>query len=117
MADSAKTSERGIEQLQLLEQNIQNLLLQKQQIQSQQVEVENALEEVQKAKGNVYRIVGNVMVAGDKEEIKKELESKKEVVLLKLKTYEKQETQLRERASKLQEEVLAQLQNEKGVKK
>ncbi len=115
MVDSA-TSDQGIAQLQMLEQNVQNILLQKQQIQSQHVEVENAIEEINKATGNVYKVVGNIMLAANKDELKKELESKKEVLALRLKTIEKQELQLKEKANKLQEDVVAKLQKEKGVK-
>ena len=42
--------ENKIAQLQMIEQNIQNVLMQKQTFQSQLIEVENALEEIEKSK-------------------------------------------------------------------
>ena len=110
-------TEKKIAQLQTLEQNMQNFLLQKQTVQSQQIEVENALEEVSKTQGTVYKILGPVMIAAKKDEVKADLESKKEVLVLKLKNLDKQEAQIREKAQKIQAEVLEQIQKEEGMKK
>ena len=104
-----KETENKITQLQMLEQNIQNFLLQKQTFQTQLIEVDNALEEIEKAKGNAYRIVGPIMVSSSKEELKKDLESKKEILDLRIKSIEKQENQLKDKASKIQSEVLNQI--------
>ena len=46
------------------------------------------------------------MVSSDKAELKKDLESKKEMSELRVKALEKQETQIKQKAEKLQEEVL-----------
>ena len=46
MADVSKETEKKINQLQLLEQSMQNLSMQKQQFQLQQVEIESALKEL-----------------------------------------------------------------------
>ena len=99
-------NEAKIEQLQLLEQNIQALLVQKQTFQSQLLEIENSLEELKKVKERPYKIVGPIMVLSDKEELTTELENKKEVLDLRIKSIEKQENDTRERAKKLQEEVI-----------
>src|SRR3989344_2199122 len=106
------STEKKIADLQALEQNMQNFLMQRQTIQAQQMEVENALEELGKAEGGVYRILGPIMVAAKKEELKKELESKREVLALRVKSVEKQESQIREKAQKAQAEVLAKIQKE-----
>ncbi len=101
-----KNTEDKIAQLQMLEQNIQNFLLQKQTFQSQLLEVDNALEELEKTKGQAYKIVGAIMISSEKEDLKKELDGKKEILDLRIKTIEKQENNLRDRASKIQSEVL-----------
>ena len=75
-----KEVEEKIEQLQLFEQNIQALLMQRQTFQSQLLEIENSLEELSKAKDKPYKIIGPIMVLSDKEELRKELMSKKEVL-------------------------------------
>lgn len=105
MVSDPKDAEKKLGQLQLLEQSMQNLLMQKQQFQLQQVEIESALKELEKTK-EAYKIVGNIMVLSKKEDLDAELSSKKEVIELRIKTMEKQEGQLREKASKLQSEVL-----------
>jgi len=108
MADVPKDSEKKLGQLQMLEQSMQNLLMQKQQFQLQQVELESALKELDKVE-EAYKIVGNIMVLSKKADLESDLKSKKEVVELRIKSMEKQENQLREKASKLQGEVLKEM--------
>ena len=108
MADVSKETEKKINQLQLLEQSMQNLSMQKQQFQLQQVEIESALKELENV-NEAYKIVGNIMVLSKKIDLKSDLNSKKEVVELRIKSMEKQENQLREKASGLQSEVLKEM--------
>lgn len=110
MADISKESEKKLNQLQMLEQGMQSLLMQKQQFQIQQVELESALEELEKV-DEAYKIIGNIMVLSKKSELNEDLTSKKEVIELRIKNLEKQENQLREKASKLQNEVLKEMDN------
>lgn len=100
-----KETEQKITQLQLLEQSLQNVLVQKQQFQAQLMEIDSALNELEKTK-EAYKIVGNIMVVSEKENLKKELESKKEILKLRIKTLEKQEMQIKEKAVKMQTEVM-----------
>jgi len=99
-----KETEQKIAQLQLFEQSLQNIVMQKQQFQTQSMEIESALKELEKTK-EAYKIVGNIMVAAKKEDLKKDLQSKKEAADLRVKTIEKQENSIREKAKKIQEEV------------
>ena len=103
-----KSTEEKIQQLQMIEQGMQNFLLQKQQLQAQLVETDSALKELETSE-TAYKIVGNIMVSADKEELKKDLQSKKETVELRIKTLEKQEAQMKEKASSMQSEVLEKL--------
>ncbi|MBW2980537.1 prefoldin subunit beta [Candidatus Woesearchaeota archaeon] len=105
MADISKETEQKIAQLQLMEQNLQSFLMQRQQFQSQLIEVESALKELETAKES-YKIVGNIMVNTSKDDLKKDLEEKKGILELRIKSLEKQETQIKEKASKTQAEVL-----------
>lgn len=105
-----KETESKIQQLQMFEQNMQHILMQKQTVQSQQIEVENALSELETSKGETFKIIGPIMVQADKEKLKSDLNSKKEVIELKIKNFEKQETQLKEKSSKLQAEVMEKMQ-------
>ena len=105
MTDAPQEAEKKLGQLQMLEQSMQNMLMQKQQFQLQQVEIESALKELEKV-NEAYKIIGNIMVLSKKEDLKDDLTSKKEIVELRIKNMEKQEDHLREKASKLQNEVL-----------
>ena len=107
----SKETEQKIGQLQMFEQSLQNFLGQKQQFQVQLVEVESALSELSNT-DKAYKIVGNIMVETDKNELKSDLQSKKEMLELRIKTMEKQESQVRERASKLQSEILQKIKKE-----
>ncbi|MEM3126962.1 MAG: prefoldin subunit beta [Candidatus Woesearchaeota archaeon] len=99
------TVEEKIQQLQLIEQTMQQTLVQKQHFQRQLAEVESALEELQKS-NEAYKIVGNVMIKTDIKNLKKELEEKKETNSLRLKSIEKQEKQMREKAEQMQKDVM-----------
>lgn len=105
-------TEEKLSQLQLLEQNLQNFLLQKQNFQAQLLEVESALGELEKT-DSAFRIVGNIMVASKKDELKKDLQQKKEMLELRIKNLEKQEEKIKEKASKTQAEVLKKIRKEK----
>ena len=107
----SKETEQKIGQLQMFEQSLQSFLGQKQQFQMQLVEVESALNELDNTE-KAYKIVGNIMVESDKNELKADLQSKKEVLELRIKTMEKQESQVREKASKLQSEILKKIKKE-----
>lgn len=104
------TDEEKINKLSMIEHSLQQFLGQKQQFQSQLMEIESALEELQKT-DKAFRIVGNIMIASKKEELQVDLNQKKEVVELRIKSIEKQEEKLREKASELQSDIM------KGMKK
>jgi prefoldin beta subunit len=109
-----KETEEKIGQLQLLEQNLQNLSSQKQNFQAQLLEIDNAMDELGKSKGKIYKIVGPVMISSEKKDLEKDLNSKKEIIELRVKNFEKQENKLREKFTETQEEVLKELKNKEG---
>ena len=110
MEMSQKTKE-DIERLQLLEQQLSAFLNQKQVFQNQLVELENALLEIEANSGNVYKIVGSIMVLTNKEKLREELKGKKEISELRIKNLEKQEKRIEEEAKGLQESVLKEIKN------
>lgn len=91
-----------LQQFQGYQQQLQSLILQKESLRLQQIEIENALEELGKVKGEGYKIVGSIMVKKPVNELKKELEEKRESVNLRLKTLEKNESRLSEKIRDLQ---------------
>jgi prefoldin beta subunit len=106
--DISKETQESISRLQMLEQNVQSVLMQKQQFQAQLFELESALKEIEKT-DEAYKILGNVMLKTDKTALKAELSSKKELIDLRLKTLDKQEKQLKDKAESLQKEVMGKL--------
>lgn len=90
-----------LEQFQLYQQQYQTILLQKEQIRFQQLEIEKALEELEASKSEkAYKITGPIMIKKDTEDLKKELQEKKEDMDLRLKTLTRAEERV---AKKLQE--------------
>ena len=105
MTELSKETEQKINQLQLFEQSLQNILIQKQQFQNQILEVDSALNELEKSKES-YKIVGNIMVKSDKENLKKDLDEQKKVAELRISTLEKQEKQIQDKVKTLQDEAM-----------
>jgi len=99
-------AQEKIKQLQGMEQSMQQIHMQKQQLQNSVLEFESALKEVENAP-EAYKIVGTIMVASSKENIQKDLKQKKEIAEVRLGSLDKQEAQLKEQAQKLQDEVLS----------
>ncbi len=104
----SKETQENISKLQLIEQNIQTLLMQKQQFQAQLFEVESALKEIEKT-DEAFKIVGNVMIKTDKAALKNELNQKKELIDLRFKNIDKQEKQLKDKAEALQKDVMSKI--------
>jgi len=106
-----KKAQEQINQLQLLEQNMQQAAAQKQQLQTQLFEVETAQKEL-KETSQAYKIIGSIMVASNKDALRQELNTKKEMLDLRISTLEKQEKNLKEKAKTIQEKVFSSLKKE-----
>jgi len=98
--------EKKIQELQLLEQNLQNTLLQKQAFQLELSETQAALKEIEKSGDEVFKIIGNLMIKTEKTKMQEELENKKKILELRMKTLEKQETELSKDSEKIREELI-----------
>lgn len=103
-------TEREISELQILEQSLQSILMQKQAFQLELSEIENSIEELAKTKDDVYKIVGSIMIKADKEKLNTELIEKKEVVSLRLKSFNSQEEKISQSAEALRKKVLSKIQ-------
>ncbi len=98
--------EQKIQEIQMLEQNLQNLLFQKQAFQMESSETESALTAIESSGEEVFKIIGQLMVKTEKSKIKEELENKKKILELRIKTLENQETSLSKKLEELREEVM-----------
>jgi len=96
---------KKIQELQILEQNLQAFLAQKQNFQMDLSEILNALNDLKKSTEEVYKIVGGLMVRSDKKSITLDLEEKKKILELRISSIEKQEKILEEKSEKLKNEI------------
>lgn len=108
MEIDAETNQK-IQDLQMMEQNFQSLLVQKQTFQLESNEIKNALEEVTIAKGDIFQVLGQVMVKSDKDSILKSLKEKKDLLDLRLKALDKQELSFRENVERMRNEIVSKL--------
>jgi prefoldin beta subunit len=103
-----------INQLSMMEQNLQNFALQKQQFQAQLMELESAEKELQGSKES-FKIIGNIMVAKPHDELVKDLGEKKEIILKRIESFERQEAKIKEKADALQKEVLEEMNKKESA--
>jgi len=110
MADEIKLTPEAqqiVVQIQSFQQLLQNILVQKESIGVQNIEIDNALEELSKTKEGeeIYKAVGPILVKAEKENLVKELNEKKESIETKLKSFEKQEEKTKEKLTELQKKI------------
>ena len=98
-----------IGKMQQSQQNLQSILMQKQQVEMENAESDRALEELKKASDDdqVFKYAGTILIKSDKKSLIDELEEKKELSKTKSTVLEKQEerlkTSLQEQEQKIQE--------------
>lgn len=91
------------EQFQFYQQQLQNVMRQKEIMNLQNGEIDRALEELKSLKEkNAYKIIGNIMVSKPAEELRKELEEVKENIELNIKSLEKSEERVGAKLKELQ---------------
>ena len=90
-----------------LQQNLQAILLQKQQVEVELSEVEKALAELTKMgpDGVVYKSAGSLLVKVNKDDIQKELQERKELANTRSAVLAKQEQRVRESAKEVQNKI------------
>jgi len=95
--------------LQQTQQNLQSIMMQKQQLESEKLETEKALEELKKASDDesVFKHAGTIMIKTNKKDLIDELEEHVELAKTKSSLLAKQEerlkTTLKEQETKIQE--------------
>ncbi|MFZ0647359.1 MAG: prefoldin subunit beta, partial [Nitrososphaeraceae archaeon] len=87
-----------LSRLQQLQQNLQAIMMQKQQVELEIVETDRALEELRKLEGDnpVYKGAGPLLIKANKDDVLKELEEKKELSNTRLTVLGKQETRVKD---------------------
>lgn len=101
-----KNQDKNLQEIQFLEQNLQNILFQKQAFQIELSELKEALKELENSKDEVFKIIGQLMIKSEKSKIKEEILNKIKILELRVKTLEKQENSFSERMEKVREEII-----------
>jgi len=101
-----------LSRMQQLQNMLQQLVIQKQRLELELSESERALKTLEDTPSDakVYKSAGAVLVEKDKDIVVKELTERKEFLGLRSKVLVKQETNTRERLTKLQENLQNELQ-------
>ena len=91
----AEDDRKFLEQFQASQQQLQAILIQKENLKLQILEIDKAMEELEASKGTkAYKIVGPVMVQKDLKKLKTELKERKDSFDLRTKTLEKAEERI-----------------------
>jgi len=93
--------------LQQLQQTLQGVLTQKQQLELELTEVEQALSELEKLTDTavIYKSVGSLLVKSEKAKVTTELNEQKELLNMRINVLGKQEERLRTQVKDLQEKL------------
>jgi len=90
-------------QFQTYQQQLQSIMIQKETLKFQNLDIEKSLEELNLTKEkNAYKITGTVMISKPVEEIKKELNENKEALEIRIKSLEKTEEKITAKLKELQ---------------
>ena len=90
-----------------LQQNLQAILVQKQQIDLESADVDRALTELKKASENdsVYKSAGSILIRAKKDDLIKDLDERKELAGTRSTVLSKQEQRVRENIKELQSKI------------
>jgi prefoldin beta subunit len=93
--------------LQQLQQNLQAIMMQKQQLEAESVEIEKATEELKKSEQGeaVYKSVGPLLIKTKKDDTLKELDEKKDLANTRLVVLGKQETRVKENLKEVENKI------------
>ncbi|MEM7825236.1 MAG: prefoldin subunit beta [Candidatus Aenigmatarchaeota archaeon] len=93
-------------QFQSYQQQLQSVLIQKESMKLQSMEIEKALEELNQTKEkNAYKISGQIMVLKSVEDLKKELNETKDDLEIRIKSLEKSEEKIKDKLKELQNKL------------
>jgi prefoldin beta subunit len=96
-----------ISRLQQLQQNLQAIMMQKQQIELEIVETERALEELSKTttSDSIYKAAGPLLIKSEKDTIEKDLTEKKELANTRVMVLGKQELRVKENLKEVENKI------------
>jgi prefoldin beta subunit len=96
---------KNINEIQILEHSLQQILMQKQAFELELNETRSALEELNSAGDEVYKIIGQLLIKSSKSKIEEELKNKFRFLEIKVKSFEKQESHINEKLDNFKDEL------------
>jgi prefoldin beta subunit len=106
MPETTEETKNLINQFQNYQQQLQSILIQKEGLKLQNIEIERALEELNATtQKTAYKITGQIMINKPVDELKKELDETKESIGLRIKSLEKTEERVNNKLKELQSKL------------
>lgn len=102
-----------IDNLQILERTLQSLSMEKQHVQIELNEINNALTELKGSSGETYKMLSGIMVKADREVLAKELNEKKKMLDMRISSIENREKMSDNKAESLRKEINAKISTKK----
>ncbi len=101
-------TQKKMQELSSLENTSNQITAQKQNLQTQILEIDSALSELKSSK-EVYKIIANVMVKSSEDALSQALTKRKEVINSRLKSLDAQEQKIAQRAQELHSQIMEDL--------
>jgi prefoldin beta subunit len=105
-----------VSRLQQLQQNLQAIMMQKQQVEAEAIETDRALEELRKmgSDDTVYKSAGPLLIKTKKDDVIKELEEKKELSNTRLMVLTKQESRVKDNLKEVESKINQMIKGAQG---
>ncbi|MCK5474083.1 MAG: prefoldin subunit beta [Candidatus Aenigmarchaeota archaeon] len=101
-----KQQEEIMIQYQQLQQQLQTIMMQKEQYRIQLAEFEKASEDLKNTKSDeIFKVSGTILIKSSKKDVGKDLEEQKETLEVRMKTFDKQENLLRDKLMEVQKKL------------
>jgi prefoldin beta subunit len=106
-----------LSRLQQLQQNLQAIMMQKQQVEIEIIETDRALEELKKigTQDPVYKSAGPLLIKSQKEDLLKELGEKKELSNTRVMVLAKQETRVKDNLKEVENKINQMIRGTQGT--
>lgn len=115
LAEISETLRAEINRYNSVLERLRVVSLNRQQLQAELLEVEEALKELEKvSEDRVYKVVGRIVVSRSKDEIVKELSERKETLTIRVQSLQKQESLLRKQLEELEKKLRRKLGGQVG---
>lgn len=104
--ESVEDPNKLVAEFQIMQQQLQNVLIQKESLRLNSMEIDRAVEELEKSSDKTaYKIIGPVMVNKPVKDIKGDLRDTKEALEIRIESLEKIEKRLTDKLKELQEKL------------